>query len=233
MISKVLLITAAIPAAFLLYLIFSVKSSDSFIFGATTVYADHGQEIFLTLHNSSYGSLTSGGGNQVSVFANYQLSDNSIAGQRINAVMEVYAPNGTLIRTSSYPDGFIALDSGGIEGLETTIRDPIIQSVNANVTFRNLDKTTLLLNELRLNLNLAEEGTLLTTSGEGEESGDGSGSGMTEQGQDPGPPQEPNQEETQSGTANPSGGEDEGEGEGEGEGNGDQIAPSVPPLGNS
>ena len=45
-------------------------------------FADHGQEIILTLHNSSFGSLTSGGGNQVSVFANYQLNDNSISERR-------------------------------------------------------------------------------------------------------------------------------------------------------
>ena len=94
--------------------------------------ADHGREVTLTLHNSSFGSLTSGGGDQVSVFANYKLNDNSIAGQAINAVMEVYAPNGTLIRTSSYPDGFTALSQGGVEGLETTIRDPAVKSVTAN-----------------------------------------------------------------------------------------------------
>jgi hypothetical protein len=64
-------------------------------------------EIILTLHNSSFESLKSGGGNQVSVFTNYQLNDNSISGQSINAVMEVYAPNGTLIRTSSYPMGLL------------------------------------------------------------------------------------------------------------------------------
>jgi hypothetical protein len=36
----------------------------------------------------------------------------------------------------------------GVEGLETTIRDPTIQSVTANVTFRNLDKTAILSNDL-------------------------------------------------------------------------------------
>jgi hypothetical protein len=106
--------------------------------------ASHGQEITLTLHNASFGSLSSGGGNQVSVFASYELNDDSIAGQTINAVMEVYAPNGSLMRTSSYPNGFVAQSSGGVEGLETTIRDPTLQSVTANVTFRNLDKTAML-----------------------------------------------------------------------------------------
>jgi len=32
-------------------------------------YADHGQEITITLHNSTFGSLSSGGGNQVNIFA--------------------------------------------------------------------------------------------------------------------------------------------------------------------
>src|SRR5215203_682422 len=130
-------------------------------------FADHGQEVTLTLYNSSFGSLTAGGGNQVSVFASYELNDDSIAGQTINAVMEVYAPNGTLIRTSSYPNGFVAQSSGGVEGLETTIKDPTIQSITANVTFRNLDKTSMLSNDLRVDLSLAEEGTAITTTEDG------------------------------------------------------------------
>ena len=79
--------------------------------------------------------------------------------------MEVYAPNGTLIRTSSYPDGFIAQGSGGVEGLETTIKDSTLQSVTANVTFRDLDKTEVLSNDLKVNLNLAENGTTSATAG--------------------------------------------------------------------
>lgn len=134
------------------------------VIDAMRVFAEHGQEITLTLHNSSFGSLTSGGGNQVSVFADYVLNDNLIAGQTINAVMEVYAPNGTLIRTSSYPDGFVAQSTGGIGGLETTINDPMVQSVRANITFRDLDKTQMLSNNLEVNLNLDEEGA--ATAGE-------------------------------------------------------------------
>ena len=158
-----------------------------------SVLADHGQEITLTLHNSSFGSLSSGGGNQVSVFASYELNDNSIAGQTINAVMEVYAPNGSLIRTSSYPDGFIAQSSGGVEGLETTNRDPTIQSVTANVTFRDLEKTAILSNGLRVNLDLDGGSTASTTT-------TGEGVGLEEEslGLDSGsdPPEQTEQEES-------------------------------------
>jgi hypothetical protein len=136
----------------------------------------------------------------------------------------VYAPNGTLIRTSSYPNGFIAQGSGGVEGLETTIRDPGIQSVIANVTFRDLNKTAILSNDLRVNLDLAAEGAALTTAEDVTEIGDGATLGEPEQSQDSSVPQQPNQEESGTDTAE-SGEEDESEGEGE------QTIPSVPLFG--
>jgi hypothetical protein len=148
-----------------LYLSPAIKPENSFITGLP-VFASQGEEITLTLHNSSFGSLTSGSGNQISVFTQYALNDNSIAGQTINAVMEVYAPNGTLIRTSSYPDGFVAQGSGGIEGLETTIRDRTLQSVTANVTFTDLTKAEILSNDLLVDLTLAQEGGTPTTPSE-------------------------------------------------------------------
>lgn len=155
----------SILVIFALYLSPSFKTENSLVAGIPA-FADHGEEITLTLHNSSFGSLTSGSGNQVSVFAQYALNDNSIAGQTLNAVMEVYAPNGTLIRTSSFPDGFVAQGSGGIEGLETTIRDRTLQSVTANVTFRDLTKSEILSNDLLVDLTLAQEGGGPTTPGE-------------------------------------------------------------------
>jgi hypothetical protein len=171
----------SILVIFVLYLSPSYKLENSFVAGIP-VFADHGEEITLTLHNSSFGSLTSGGGNQVSVFAQYALNDNSIAGQTINAVMEVYAPNGTLIRTSSFPDGFAAQGTGGIEGLETTIRDRTLQSVTANVTFRDLTKSEILSNDLLVDLTLSQEGGAPTSPGEsgtptspGESTGTGEG----------------------------------------------------------
>jgi hypothetical protein len=148
----------------LAFLLGDISPAISALMPLDRAFADHGQEITLTVYNSSFGSLTSGGGNQVSVFANYKLNDDSIAGQTINAVMEVYAPNGTLIRTSSYPQGFIAQSSGGVEGLETTIRDTTLQNVTANVTFTSADKTEALSNNLRVNLNLGEEGTAASTT---------------------------------------------------------------------
>jgi len=128
------------------------------------------QKIFLTLsENSTFMPLTSGEGNQVSVFVNYEVRDDSIAGQRINAVMEVFAPNGTLIKTSSYPDGFIAQSSGGVEGLETTLKDKSIQSVTANVRFTDAAKTQIISNNITANLDLKGQTTTTTETTGGEE----------------------------------------------------------------
>jgi|SRR5215211_2295073 hypothetical protein len=212
MLSKVLLVSAAILATLLLYLLSSCISQDKPISGIAA-FADHGQEITLTLYNSSFGSLTSGGGNQVSVFANYKLNDNSIAGQTINAVMEVYAPNGTLIRTSSYPSGFVAQSSGGVEGLETTIKDPTLQSVTANVTFRNADKTEALSNNLRVNLNIGEEGTTAPTTGEEAGVEEGALVEEPEQEQAPSPPLQPPEQEEDGGENIEEEGEDGEDGE--------------------
>jgi hypothetical protein len=165
MLSKMSLMAVSILIILGLYLSPSIKPQNSLITGIP-VFAGQGEEITLTLHNSSFGSLTSGGGNQVGVFAQYALNDNSIAGQTINAVMEVHAPNGTLIRTSSYPNGFVAQGSGGIEGLETTIMDRTLQSVTANVTFTDLTKSEILSNDLLVDLTLAQEGGTPTTPGE-------------------------------------------------------------------
>ena len=175
-------------------------------------FAAQGQEITLTLYNSSFGSLTSGGGNQVSVFVSYELNDRSIAGRIINAVMEVYGPNGTLVRTSSYPNGFVAHSNGGVEGLETTIKDQTVQSVNAFVTFRNLDKTETLSNELRVDLNLAGEGTGPTSTGE-DVGGVEQAPGFELEEQDTSPTMQTGQEE--GGEAEETGEDEEGENEGE------------------
>jgi hypothetical protein len=143
---------------------------------------DEEQEIFLTLfENSTFMPLTSGEGNQVSVFVNYEVRDDSIAGQRINAVMEVFAPNGTLIKTSSYPDGFIAQSSGGVEGLETTLKDKSIQSVTANVRFTDAAKIQIISNNISANLDLKGQITTTTeTTGGGGQGGAGEDEGTFE-----------------------------------------------------
>jgi hypothetical protein len=119
-----------------------------------SAYANHGQEAVLSIDNSTFTPLTLGGGNQVKVLANYTVQNSSIVGQTINAVMRLYASDGTLIKTSSYPSGFIAQNTNSTAELKSTIEDPSIQVVIANLTLTNAAKTEELSNEVSTRANL-------------------------------------------------------------------------------
>jgi hypothetical protein len=117
-------------------------------------FAYHGQEAVLSLDNATSTSLTIGTGNQVKVLATYNIQNSSIAGQTINAVMKLYTSNGTLIKTSSYPSGFVAQNTNGTVELKTNVEDPAIQGVIANVTLTNAAKTEVISNKISTTANL-------------------------------------------------------------------------------
>jgi hypothetical protein len=100
--------------------------------------------------------LTNTDANQVRVGVDYTIEDESIENEMINAVMKLYAPNGSLIRTTSIPSGFTPQSDGGEEVLKTTFNDKSMQSILANVTFTDLTKKTPVSNVLTVNLDLEE-----------------------------------------------------------------------------
>jgi hypothetical protein len=131
----------------------SISSSSSLTL-TQSAFAYHGQEVVLSLDNSTFSPLTIGTGNQVKVLANYNIQNSSIVGQTINAVMKLYTSNGTLIKTSSYPSGFVAQNTIGTAELKTTIEDPTIQSAIANITLTNAAKMEVISNEISTIVNL-------------------------------------------------------------------------------
>lgn len=120
--------------------------------------------ITLTLDKSSYAPLTNIHGNQLSVSVRYQVDDKSLADQKINGLMKIYSSNGTLIHSTSFPDGFIAKKKGGVEELKTTIRDPTLEHVIANITFTDLKKTETLSNTITANLEFNQTSVQTTNS---------------------------------------------------------------------
>ena len=112
------------------------------------------KRITLTLDKSSYATLTNIYGNQLSVSVRYQVDDKSVADQKINGLMKIYSSNGTLIHSTSFPDGFTAKKKGGVEELKTTIRDPTLGQVIAKVTFTDLKKTETFSNTVTVKLDL-------------------------------------------------------------------------------
>jgi hypothetical protein len=119
----------------------------------TEAFANHGEEILISLQNSTFLPLTTTQGNQLKVSLNYDLQNASITGQTINAVMKLYDHDGTLIKTSSFPAGFTAQSSGKSE-LKSTLTNNSIQDLIANVTFTNSAKTDIISNELSIPLKL-------------------------------------------------------------------------------
>jgi hypothetical protein len=94
--------------------------------------------------------------------------------------MKVYTPNGTLIHSSSFPDGFVAKKKGGTEDFKTTIRNPELKDLIANLTFVDLEKDSILSNTVTTQVSLQESNTSLTASTTENES-DNDGEGATEE----------------------------------------------------
>jgi hypothetical protein len=132
-------------------------STQFMLYGAeiltTNVFGDN-DSILLTLANASFVPLSNVHGNQVIVSVKYQVNDNSLEGENVNGIMKLYSTNGSLIHSSSFPDGFTAKKKGGTEDFKTTIRDPTIQSLTANVTFTDIKKSETVSNVITTNLQL-------------------------------------------------------------------------------
>ncbi len=73
----------------------------------------------------------------------------------INAVMKVYSINGTLLKTSSYPQCFNYNNTESIK-LATNIADKSIETVTAIIHLTNLEKTQSLSDPLTIKLGLGQ-----------------------------------------------------------------------------
>ena len=95
--------------------------------------------------------------NQVKVLLK-SLTTNDTAGlnnKTINAVMKIYSINGTLLKTSSYPQGFNYNSTESIK-LATNIVDKSIETITAVIQLTNLEKTQPLSDPLTIKLSLGQ-----------------------------------------------------------------------------
>ena len=147
-------------------ILFVILSSSMCISGFSSNMIAFGDKkaITLTLDKSSYAPLTNIHGNQLSVSVMYEFDDKSLADEKINGLMKIYSSNGTLIHSTSFPDGFNAKKKGGVEELKTTIRDPTLEHATANITFTDLKKTETLSNTVTAKLDLNQTSSQTTNS---------------------------------------------------------------------
>jgi hypothetical protein len=118
------------------------------------------QGITISAGNSSFYPLTNTAANQVKVNIDYTVDDESLQNQVINAVMAVFSPNGTLLKTTSFPTGFTAQSDGGTQTIKTSFKDKSLTSITANVTFTDATKSRSISNVLTINLDLEETPTV-------------------------------------------------------------------------
>jgi hypothetical protein len=148
-VSRCLIILILSLSIFVLYPLSSITQS----------FSQKSGSIDISVVNSSFVPLTNADANQVKVNVEYAIEDESIQNQIVNAVMEVYALNGTLIRTTSLPSGFTVQSDGGVETLRTTFHDKSLQSVSIKIIFTDLTKKIPLSNAITEDLELEEAPT--------------------------------------------------------------------------
>jgi hypothetical protein len=125
----------------------------------TESFSKKSGSIDISVVNSSFIPLTNTNANQVKANVEYTLQDEKMQNQLINAVMEVYAPNGTLIRTTSIGSGFALQRDGGEQVLRTTLHDKSLQSVSIKIVLTDLSKKTPLSNQITDDLKLEQAST--------------------------------------------------------------------------
>ena len=88
------------------------------------------------------------------VVLNYSMGE-SFLGERINAVMGSYdRQNGSLIKMSSFPNGFVINNTEGTIQLTSTLTEPKIQNISTIVTLTNAEKSARYSNDVRSDLDL-------------------------------------------------------------------------------
>lgn len=101
--------------------------------------------------------LSDSPGNQVKLLLDYTIENSSaLAKDTVSAVMEVYAENQTLLRTSSLPEPIVLDDSKGNIQLATTLNDPTLKNITARALLTDGQRVNPLSDPIEASLGLGE-----------------------------------------------------------------------------
>jgi hypothetical protein len=99
-------------------------------------------KVTIRLDSVMFAPLTNSDVNQLKVDITYQTNDPKLVNTIMAGVMKVYTTDGTLIKTSTIPDGFV-LGQAGPMPFATSFEDSTIQDVKAEIAMTdtsNLEK---------------------------------------------------------------------------------------------
>ena len=115
------------------------------------LFAFHGKEILLRLSDGQFFLPPGKNVQQIKLTTTYSVSDAASVGKQISATMKIYTSNGTLLKTTSIPNGF-KVDKTGFQQFVTSLPNSTLQSISTIVLFTDLNKTSPLSNSLTNNL---------------------------------------------------------------------------------
>jgi hypothetical protein len=105
-----------------------------------SVFANHGKEIVLSSNDAQFFLVPGKNVQQIKVTTTYSVSDPTTVGKQISGTMKIYTTNGTLLKTTSIPNGFKA-EKNGFQQFVTTLPNSTAQSITTIVLFTDLNKT--------------------------------------------------------------------------------------------
>lgn len=115
------------------------------------LFANHGKEILLKLGDGQFFLPPGKNVQQIKLTTIYSVSDPATVGKQISATMKIYTSNGTLLKTTSVPNGF-KVEKTGFQQFVTSLPNSTLQSITTIVLFTDLNKTSPLSNALTNNL---------------------------------------------------------------------------------
>lgn len=110
-------------------------------------FANHGEEIEIKFSDAQFLILPEKNADQVKFTTTYSVSDSDTVGKQINGIMQISTENGTLIKTTSIPNGFKA-DKTGFQQFVTSLPATSPKTITATVLFTDLNKTSALSNSI-------------------------------------------------------------------------------------
>lgn len=116
-----------------------------------SAFSAHGKEITLKLNDAIFYIPPGKNVQVVKLTTIYSVIDPATVNKQISGTMKIYTPNGTLMKTTSIPNGFKA-DKNGFQQFVTSLPNSTIQSITTVVVFTDLNKTAALSNSITNNL---------------------------------------------------------------------------------
>lgn len=110
-------------------------------------------KVTITLDSVRFAPLTNSDVNQLKVDITYQTNDPKLVNSIMAGVMKVYTTDGTLIKTSTIPSGYV-LGQAGPMPFATSFEDQTIQDVKAEIAMTDTSNIEKLSNTIMVEASL-------------------------------------------------------------------------------